>query len=197
MLNETVQLRELSDYEVVRKIIYTRGNAIQHAEKNFARSVECMRMYTGMDAEMGLGQWPDSVVGEMVRESRALATFNFVQPIVDNLAGGIMKSPFALEFSPVNMPATSLTDMARDLFFIDRELTDWNAAYLDLVTAGLIHQGDMEMYINFEYDKRYGNVGLRYRLPGTVTYDPTWRSRRSTCSIAISSTSCRFVDDAP
>jgi hypothetical protein len=48
-----------------------------------------------------------------------------------------------------------------------------------MVIGGLVGQSVMEMYINREYDKKNGNIGLRTTLPGAVKFDALWRSGRS------------------
>lgn len=170
--------RELSDSELAQRIAREFGNAVAYDDWNFQRCKENWRFYWGIDAERGMGQWPADAVNEMVREGRHIATYNLCRPTVDNLAGAIAKTPFSVDFSPVSDDLSSLTYSIKDLFTIDKELCDWDQAMASLVMAGLIYRGDVELFRNREYDKRFGNIGLRYRLPGSVTYDPYWKTPR-------------------
>jgi hypothetical protein len=171
-------LRALDDTEQYRRISTEYGNAVAFNEKNFQRDVESWRFYWGLDAAQGLGQWPSSAVAEMLREGRHIATYNFVRPTVDNLAGSIMKNPFSFDFSPVSDELSTLTYAAKEMFYLDKELMDWSSAVLAMIQAGLVHEGTVEMFVSKEYDPKFGNIGLRYRLPGTVLFDPRWRTPR-------------------
>ena len=171
--------RELSEREIIIKLNREYTTAIQHDDKNFSRSVQNWRFYWGIDADRGLGQWPETAVQEFVRERRQLATFNMCQPTVDHVAGEMAKSPFSLSFSPVDSEVTSLTMMAKEALYSDKELCDWDIALLQMYINGGVYRADMEMYVNYEYDSKNGNIGLRCRIPGSVTYDPYWKTSRS------------------
>lgn len=174
-----VKLRTLNDNELVIKVSNSYSNAVLFNEKNFQRNQDGWRFYSGIDAEKGLGQYPSQVVQSMIQEGRHIATYNFCEPIVDNIAGGMMKTPLTTVYSPVNGNETSLTERLKDLHTVDKELEDWDVAKHDLIIGGLIHRADAEMYIDYSYDKKFGNIGMRVRSPGTVVYDPNWKSRRS------------------
>jgi hypothetical protein len=170
--------RYYSTADLSLKIDREYTNALHYNDKNWRRSEESWRFYWGLDGEKGLGQWPAEAIAHMVREGRHIATYNLVRPLVDNIAGGIMKSPFSIDFSPIDTDVSSLTYAIKDLLYTDKELTDWRVHELSLVIGGLIYRGDLEMYINKEYHKD-GNIGLRALLPGTMTYDPYWKTPRS------------------
>lgn len=170
--------RFVSSADYVLRVEREYTNAIQHGDKDFKRSMESWQFYWGLDGEKGLGQWPAEAISQLVREGRHIATYNLVRPIVDNIAGGIMKAPFGIDYSPVDDDISSLTHAVKDLLYTDKELTDWRIHELALIIGGLIYRGDMEMYINREYHKD-GNIGLRCLLPGMITYDPYWKTPRS------------------
>jgi hypothetical protein len=170
---------QLTDYE--RYIRAERGytNTLMWDQKNWDRIVENWRFYWAIDSDKGLGQWPSSAVPEMIKEGRQLGVYNFCRSTVDNIAGGIMKAPWSYDFSPVNAQMTSLTYALKDVHYIDRELCDWRIHELEMVIGGLIGQSVMEMYINREYDKKQGNIGLRTVPAGSVRFDVSWKSGRS------------------
>lgn len=171
-------LRVLDDTEQYRRITSEYSNAITFNERNFQRDVESWKFYWGLDGDKGMGQWPNSAVAQMLREGRHISTYNFVRPTVDNLAGSIMKNPFSFDFSPVSDELSTLTYAAKEMFYLDKDLMDWPAAVLAMVRAGLVHEGVVEIFVSKEYDSKFGNIGLRYRLPGTVVFDPRWRTPR-------------------
>jgi hypothetical protein len=173
---------QLAPQEIVARTFRKFSNSVLHDDKNFHRSVENWRMYWGLDADKGLGQYPANVVQELIREGRHVATYNLCRPTVDNIAGGILKTPMSVDFSPVNAPVSSLTYAVKNMYYADKEIMDWDAADLPFTIAGLIYEGVVEMYVDRTYDKLNGNIGMRYRLPGSVVFDPNWRSmRRKDC----------------
>jgi hypothetical protein len=172
-----VEFRTLSDTEQVMKIYREFTNAVAFNDKNFNSSVESWRFYWGRDSAQGLGQWPANLASEMIREGRFLATYNFCQPIVDSIAGGLMKAPFNADFSPVDGPMLEVTSALKDKLIIDKEMTDWGNALRQVAIAGCVFEGSVEMYVNKEYSK-LGDIGLRYRLPGSVIYDPYIKTGR-------------------
>ena len=156
-----------------------RDEAVAHDEKNYQRSISNRRFYWGLDADKGLGQWPQQGVEEMVRLRRQIATFNISAPILDQIAGAMLKSPFSVNWSPVSSMITRLTHMLKGAYLSDYELCDWAMALIDIVLNGLIYRADAEIFNSHEYDSKFGNVGLRCRLPGTVVYSPNWKTRPS------------------
>lgn len=169
----------LSEAELAMKLLREYESFMAWNEKNWRRCVANWRMYWGIDNEMGIGQWDPAAAADLLRQDRQVATYNFCRPIVDNIAGGIMKAPFDFTFSPTDDEMTTLSYSIRDLMLIDKELLDWRSHELELVIGGLIYQQVMEMYVSREYNKEYGNIGLRTLQPGAVVFDPKWRSPRS------------------
>jgi hypothetical protein len=170
---------KLSDYE--RYIRAERGytNTLLWDQKNWDRIIENWRFYWGIDSDKGFGQWPASAVADFIREGRQLGVYNFCRSAVDNIAGGIMKAPWSFNFQPIADPISSLTYALKDIHYIDRELTDWRIHELEMVIGGLVGQAVTELYINREYDKRHGNIGLRTLPAGSVRFDVAWKTGRS------------------
>ena len=154
--------------------LYMRSTrAKEFQSRRFNRSLENWRYYLGLDAEYGMGQWPAKVVAYMKSQSRQLTTYNFCKAYVDQIAGGIMQSPFEPEFYPVNSELTTLTEAVKNAMYSDKELCNWNSAYFELVRAGLIHRGVLKMYITDKYHK-LGNIGFENVLPNMWWADPMW-----------------------
>jgi len=149
-------------------------NAKDYYTRKFRREIENWRFYWAHDPELGLGQWPDSAVAYMINQNRQMLTYNFIKPIVDTIAGGIMQIPFDPEFYPVNEEITSLTHAIKKAMYSDKEIMDWNSTYLQTVTGGLIHESVMKMVVSDEYDE-LGNIGFKNCLPGTVMATPYWK----------------------
>lgn len=174
-----MKFRELSDSEKVLRITTERDHAAAHDEKNYQRSVRNRRYYWAIDADRGMGQYPDKTVQELIRQRRSIATFDFCSPTIDFLAGSLAKSPIKIDYMPVNREMTSLTQALKDRYYVDRDVCDWPEAVFDVYLNGLIYRADAEIYAEDKYDKTHGNIGVRVRLPGTVLYDPFWKTRPS------------------
>lgn len=147
--------------------------------RNIDNCIENWRFYWAKNSELGLGQWPAEAVSRMTQQGRQLVTYNFIMPIVDGLAGSIMKTPFDPEFIPIGSPILpelkELTSKIKKIMYSDKELLDWKTTYMELLTHGLIHEGVIKMVISNEYTD-LGNIGFETCLPGTVISDPHWKS---------------------
>lgn len=177
-----ISLRKYTDNEVALRIELEYQRVQEWDSKNWKRCVENWRMYWGIDADKGFGQWPPEVAAQMVLQGRQVATYNLCRPTVDTVAGGLCKAPFNFDFSPVDSEATSLTYRIKDLQYHEQELLDWKSQELELYVGGLTYQATWEMYLTDEYAKRGSNqknIGFRTLLPGTVKFDPYWKSPRS------------------
>ena len=170
---ETMQM---SSCDLVRKLDSEFQNVDLHFARSYAGMLKDWRYYWANDAESGFGQWPAEIVAEMQRQQRHIVTYNFIRPTVNNGVGAIMKSPFNIDYAPVDGEMSSLGYAAKDMFYIDWELFDCQTAYFNMVTAGMVNRGDIEMYI----DRSFGEprIGFRYRIPGTIMYDPYWKTGR-------------------
>lgn len=176
---KVAHLREQEEAFVALRVKREYDNAFAWNEKNWRRCVNNWQMYWGIDSELGFGQWPADDAAEMIAQRRQIATYNLCGPVVDNIGGGIMKAPFGFDFSPISSKITQLTYKIKNVLYIERELMDWRSNELDMVIGGLVYQSVMEMYISREYDKDFGNIGLRTLLPGSVIFDPKWKTSRS------------------
>jgi hypothetical protein len=167
--------RQLSDYEYALKIERMYDNSKEFDWKNFDRLMQLWRMYWGADTDKGTGQIPAAVVTEMIRLGKQPAAYNLCRPTVDNIAGGIMMAPFGFSLAPVDTEETSLTYIAKDIQYAEQEVMNWRNHKTEAIIGGLICRSDQEMYVDkIKYGKPY--IGRRTRLPGTVTYDPKWKS---------------------
>ncbi len=150
-------------------------NAKSYYQRKLRRCTENWRFYWAHDPDLGLGQWPEAAVTYMLSQNRTLTQFNFVRVIVDTIAGGIMQMEFDPDFFPVNDEITSLTQAIKSAMYSDKELMDWQAVYMEMVQAGLIHEACIKMVRDTRYDS-IGNIGFRNCLPGSVMADPYWKT---------------------
>lgn len=171
---EMVKAKENPGYEPAVGDLWLRyQRAKEFHSRRFERCLENWRYYLALDPELGLGQYSMKMIAWLKAQGREVATYNICKGYVDQIAGGIMQSPFDPEFFPVNDEASSLTEAAKNAMYSDKELCDWNSAYYELVRAGLVHQGAMKMTITDRYHK-LGNIALEVCLPNHWVSDPVW-----------------------
>lgn len=151
--------------------------ALKYHGRNYNRCLENWRFYFGLDAELGLGQWPMSVVQSM-GASRQLLTYNFIKVAVDTLAGSIMQQPFDPDFIPVNSEITSLITGIKKAMYSDKELMDWDTTFLEVVVHGLIYEAVCKIKVSDKYSE-LGNIGFEICTPGSVISDPYWKTWNS------------------
>jgi hypothetical protein len=167
--------RNLTEFQYYQKIEREHQRAKEHDQLNFDRAMTLWRMYWGVDTDKGLGQIPSAVVTEMIRVGKQPGAYNLARPTVDSIAGGIMMRPFGFAISPVDTEEDSLTYKAKDIQYVEQEVMNWRLHKMEQIIGGLICRSDTEMYID---KKKWGKpyIGRRTRLPGTVIYDPIWKS---------------------
>jgi hypothetical protein len=151
-------------------------NAREYYDRRLRREIENWRFYWAHDPELGMGQWPQKAVGYMLQQNRQLLQYNFIMPIVDQIAGGLVKIPYDPEIYPTNAKVTTLTKSIKKAMYSDKELMDWPAIYNQLVRAGLIHEAVIKQVVSKEYDRDLGNIGWDMTLPGSVMASPLWKS---------------------
>jgi hypothetical protein len=138
---------------------------------NRARNQDNWKLYAGIDFQ----QWSATSLTDAIMEGRYLNTYNITTQKVDSLAGAILKNPFDSDFVPVEAGDAQLTYIAKEKYLADKELTDWESSYQELVTGGLVYEGVEEMYIDRRYDP-LGTIAWRTNLPGHVVFDRTWKT---------------------
>jgi hypothetical protein len=156
--------------------IYCRYLAYRDYHQNiFNRTMDNWNIYLPVDTEHGYGHYPADVAAAMLRQKRAMLTFNMAKPTVDLIASGLIQAPFDPKYTPVDKPLTMLTKAMEKRMYSDKELCNWGSAYWDLVRAGCIIQGDIYLGISNEFS-RLGNNALYSCLPNSVLYSPTWKT---------------------
>ena len=174
-----MEQKELSKYskDVLGILTNYTGAKTYHA-RNINRTLKNWQFYFGLDAELGLGQYPAEVAQSMIQQKRQVATYNIAKVVVDSLAGGIMLTPFEPEFIPIGGEATSLTTALESLMRRDRELMNWQTTFLEMVIGGLVGESAMKMVVSTEYES-LGNIGFEMCLPGSLITDPYWKTSNS------------------
>jgi len=128
-------------------------------------------MFSGVNGK----QWSPSALAQLISESRAPHSVNFIQKHVISLAGNFIQNGFEPDFEPnIGVPNDD-TLLLNDLYAVDRNRGQWKKTMRANILAGLIHRGSFEMYIDYKTDPR-GSISLRSLNKDRVLYDPDWTS---------------------
>jgi hypothetical protein len=158
--------------------VYERSlRAKMHYQRHFDRSIENWHMYSGLNAEYGLGQWPADAVRFMLSKRRHIFTYNLAKQTVVRLAASLAQIPFDPEFFPVDSEINSLTESLKNIMYCDKERCGWQNTYLEMIIAGCVFQGVMRMDVDDHWDPM-GNLAFNMCLPNSWYGDPMWKSAR-------------------
>jgi hypothetical protein len=181
---ETAAMTRLAAYDkegkvssAVSKVYWRALKARSYHSRRFDRCMENFRMYSGLDAECGLGQWPMEAVQWMLAKRRQLTTYNLAKGTVDNLASTMIKVPFDPEYFPMDEEITSLTEALDVMMRNDKEVCHWPTAYWELMRGGLVFEGVLRMEIDTSWH-RLGNIGYSNCLPNSWYGSPMWKTMR-------------------
>jgi len=167
-----------NDGDEISCILRSNKNALDYHRLNLDRCIENWKYYWGLYNQQGMGQFDASALAQMNDEDREVMTFNLCRPIIDTIAGGLMMLPIDPDFYPVDDEVTSLTIAMKKAMYSDKDLLDWQSAFFQADTHGLIFEAVLRYVISYEYNE-LGNLGFEVKLPGSVIADPYWKSPRS------------------
>jgi len=91
------------------------------------------------------------------------------------MAGALITDMPDPDWVPVEGQKTTGTEAIKDTFYTDKETTNWRANMIQLVKAGLVHDGWIEMVEDTKHHP-LGNIGLRYMNSGSFVPDSYWKS---------------------
>lgn len=156
---------------LVQVIVNEVDAAIQVNESNRRLEQRAWNLYAGIDD----ASYDAEDKQQAAAQNKQLMNINFIRPKVNANSGSLLRNIFDADFVPVDETDNDATIDVKKMWLSDKEMMDWDLSYIGLVHSGSIHRGVEEMYI----DKKYhplGNIAFRSRLPGTVVFDPTWKS---------------------
>ena len=136
---------------------------------NIIRENRNWGFYSGVDFK----QWSPAELQVLIDEKRAPHQVNFIQKHINSLAGNFYQNDFELDFEPNTGASNDDTLLLKNLYLTDANRGDWQKARRQLIRAGLVYRGTVEMYVDYKTDPR-GSIGLRYVNHARVMYDPDW-----------------------
>jgi hypothetical protein len=172
-------MAEVSSPTIVQNIENEYKQAVLVNAPNREREKKSWEMYGGIEE----GQYEDEDKASARATARQLMTINFIRQKVNANSGALSRNLFDADFINVENEDTDSTAQIKKMYLSDKEMMDWDSAYNQMVFDGNINRGVLKTYI----DKRFhplGNIAYKRMLPGTVTFDPKWKT--------ISTRDCSF-----
>lgn len=160
-----------SNYERVKQIYNEREQSKRALQLDFDRGLKAWQAYMGFYGE----QWPNVQLMQLHAEKRYAYQFNIIRPKVDTMAGAIITDLPDPDWTPVEGQPTTGTDAIKETFYSDKELTNWRVHLIELIQAGLIHNGWIEMVETTKYHP-LGNIGLNFLRDGSGVPSAYWKS---------------------
>ena len=161
-----------SSEDKVRKIYREREDARRVMRDSFYRGLESWRYYFAKQGD----QWPEKELAMLREEDRVPYQYNILTPKIKTMAGAIIMDLPDIDWIPLEGERTTGTEAIKDSYFADKEITNWEFALIQLVIAGLVHNGWVEMVETKKYHP-LGNIGLEYIREGSLIPDPYWKTR--------------------
>jgi len=167
------------DYKVVRN---SNDDMVKAVEREFDEDVtfftqETDRMYDAWGAYIAIdgSSWEREKL-QALRERNATAlSFNLLGSKVDTLAGSIVSDMPDSDWVPAEGERSSVTEAIRPSYYQDKELTNWDAALIEVIRDGLVHIGWARLGETKKYNPR-GNISLTRVVPGMFIPARNWKS---------------------
>jgi hypothetical protein len=92
------------------------------------------------------------------------------------MAGAIITDLPEPNWVPIEGEKTTTTEAVIDSYYGDKEVTNWRFALIQLIEAGLVHDGWVQLVETKEHNPA-GNIGLEFIRFGSLIPDAYWKSR--------------------
>lgn len=123
------------------------------------------------------GQFDEQALALLIQEGRPPTSFNIIKRYIDTITGSILADGYDIHYETELGDENNAAVLFNELYLEDRDLGNFLGEYLEMVRAGFIYRGWLEMYIDRSRDPR-GRVGLRYTSADRVSADPDWTTHR-------------------
>lgn len=171
--NKTNKEIRSSGYERVRWIQDKHDKWVESHQLSRDRMFASLKAYFDIEG----GAWDSDDYTELQRQGRHPVSFNISAQKINTLGGSILSEKLDFDYMTQEIEKSQLIDNVKPLYYYDKEQEDYQFSARKTCIRGLLHRGDEE--IGIRYDIRpSGSIFFNPRLPGTIHYDPNWRSDR-------------------
>lgn len=123
------------------------------------------------------GQYDEQALAVLIQEGRPPTSFNIIKRYIDTITGSILADGYDLHYETELGDENNIAILFNELYLEDRDIGKFLGEFLEMVRAGFIYRGWMEMFIDRTRDPR-GRVGLRYTSADRIVSDPDWTTHR-------------------
>ncbi len=123
------------------------------------------------------GQFDEAALALMIQEGRPPSSFNIIKRYVDSIAGSTIADGYDVNYETELGDDNDGAIVMKELYLQDKGLSNVEGEYLEVIRAGFIYRGWVEMFIDYERDPR-GRVALRFLSSDRVIGDPDWTTHR-------------------
>lgn len=123
------------------------------------------------------GQFEERALALMIQEGRPPTSMNIIKRYVDTITGSIVADGYDIHYETELGEDNNIAMLFKELYLEDKDLGNFQGEYLELVRAGFIYRGWMEMFVDRERDPR-GRVALRFIPSDRVVTDPDWTTHK-------------------
>lgn len=164
------RITKSSDAEKVRQIYHEREVSRQALYEDFDRGINAWKYYFSRSGD----QWPERKLAILKEQERYPYQFNILTPKVNTMAGAMITDMPDPDWSPIEGTKTTATEGIKTSFYSDKEITNWEFALIELVKAGLVHSGWLQMVETKKYHP-LGNIGLEF-VPHNFVPSAYWKT---------------------
>ena len=132
------------------------------------------RLFHNLDKYAGF-QLDPKQVEKLEKAKRIPIVMNLCKRKVQGLASAIVKNIWDMDVLPMDGKRNTLMFAVSDMMKIDQAYSRWDYNFLMHVLYSLISDSCMEMIFTTEVDP-LGRIGWEVCQPGTIAYDPAWRT---------------------
>ncbi len=132
------------------------------------------RLFSNLEHYSGFQLTKDQIT-QLDKQGRIAIVMDLCTRKVQGLAAAIVKNVWDVSYSPIDGKRNSLMFALEDMHEIDKDYSNWKQNFLQHCIYGLVNDSCMEMKIKNTEDP-LGRIAWEVCLPGTIAYDPNWRT---------------------
>jgi hypothetical protein len=163
----------------LNNVIGTDQQKVNWVNSRFINTLQALqlrrtRMFSDLEVYAGY-QLTKEQINQIDKQGRLAIVMNLATRKVQGLAAAIVKNIWDVKYSPIDGKRNSLMFALEDMHEIDKDYSNWKQNFLQHCIYGLINDSCMEMKLSNAIDP-LGRIGWEVCLPGTIAYDPNWRT---------------------
>jgi hypothetical protein len=164
---------------VLNNVIGTDQQKVNWVNTRFINCLQALqprrtRLFNNLETYAGY-QLSKENINQLDLQGRIAIVMDLCTRKVQGLASAIVKNVWDVSYSPIDGKRNSLMFALEDMHEIDKDYSNWRYNFLQHCIYALVNDSCMEMKISNRQDP-LGRISWEVCLPGTIAYDPNWRT---------------------